>query len=276
MKYKVYVVGGDLAYSNLLTLDYEISSLDKADIVLFTGGEDVFPELYNQPTGKFTYVNSSRDLKELDVFQMIKGSGKLLLGICRGAQFLTVASGGSLIQHVSGHAGPNHLINIIDENRDVEITSTHHQMMFPFVMDPSEYKIIAKSSERVSKTYLNGRDNEEHLPVNFVEPEIVFYNKTNCLCIQGHPEYMNKGSKAVAFINQLIIELLDGIQVKDIHEEVENEIPRVEFNDNGEFNQFVKNRYRGIEIQNFEPVAAPINLGAKINDVDNIFFDLVN
>jgi hypothetical protein len=107
-------------------------------------------------------------------------------------------SGGKLIQHVNGHSG-NHTIHFKDSikeyyqlnNRlyEYEITSTHHQMMFPYnIRNKKDYEILAWSSKFRSKTYLNGKNEEISLPENFVEPEIIYYPETYSLCIQGHPE----------------------------------------------------------------------------------------
>src|SRR5690606_26079714 len=114
------------------------------DIALFTGGEDVDPSLYGQNVGNNTFINVKRDSQEKSLYHILHPK-TLKLGICRGSQFLTVMSGGSLIQHVEGHGG-NHLITVVDthpldkEEIDIfrvdpdrfmtmEITSTHHQMM---------------------------------------------------------------------------------------------------------------------------------------------------
>ena len=137
---------------------------------------------------------------------------------------LTVLSGGGLIQHVSNHAkSGTHKIHLINEDVDIDITSTHHQMMYPFWLNKKEYDIIAKSTKDLSTTYLDGDDRERRLPQDFVECEIVYYKTTNCLCIQGHPEYMPKDSSAVRYINVLIREYLEDT-VETISRVIEEEI----------------------------------------------------
>ena len=206
---KVYVVGGDNSYANLFLDKIKlVENVKDANVVLFTGGEDVHPEYYGENVGGFTRTNKKRDKIECDIFN--NAFGKLCLGICRGAQFLTVASGGELVQHVTNHAiGGTHKIHLLNEGVDIDITSTHHQMMWPFYLPKNDYSILAKSTFDLSTTYLNGDNEERMLPNNFVEPEIMYYKKTNCLCIQGHPEYMPKDSSAVKYINVLIREYLE-------------------------------------------------------------------
>ena len=208
---KVYVVGGDIGYTNLFLDKIKIvDTIPEADIVLFTGGEDVNPGYYGEDTGQHTQINRKRDEIEMIQFDEARNYGKFCVGICRGAQYLTVMSNGCLIQHVTGHAIPGmHKIHLINEDVDIDITSTHHQMMYPFYLDKKDYVILAKAKYNLSSKYLNGDDCNRSLHDDFVEPEIVYYKKTNCLCIQGHPEYMPKDSSAVKYINVLIREYLE-------------------------------------------------------------------
>jgi GMP synthase-like glutamine amidotransferase len=157
------------------------------DLVLFTGGEDVDPELYGEKVGKHTYINKTRDKKERDCFNFFKGYVPML-GVCRGSQLLCVLNGGKLIQHVEGH-DREHTIIIDGNSRPVPITSTHHQMVYPFNLKNDKYKLVAYSEFYKSKTYLNGDNKEIELSKDFLEPEIVYYPNTKCLGIQGHPEY---------------------------------------------------------------------------------------
>lgn len=208
---KVYIVGDDRNYANLFLDKIEIvTDIPSANIVLFTGGEDVYPGHYGEDIGKHTNFNITRDKFEIQAFDEARKYNKFILGICRGSQILTVLSGGGLVQHVTGHAnGKMHKIHLMNEDVDIDITSTHHQMMWPFWLNKDQYQILAKSTIDLSNTYLNGDNFEKSLPDNFVESEIVYYKDTNCLCIQGHPEYMPKDSSAVRYINVLIREYLE-------------------------------------------------------------------
>jgi len=164
----------------------DVKDVKDIDLVLFTGGEDVNPAHYGENVGKFTSINKSRDDKEIDTFYRFR-EHSLLLGICRGNQLLTVLSGGKLIQHVEGH-GRDHSM-ILNNRMKYNITSSHHQMIYPFDLNEKSYELIAYSEYFQSKTYLNGDNKEVELSKNFLEPEIVYYKNTNALCIQGHPEW---------------------------------------------------------------------------------------
>lgn len=156
------------------------------DLVLFTGGEDVNPGIYNENIGKRTHINKSRDKKETDTFYKFQNHS-FMLGICRGSQMLTVLNGAKLIQHVEGHCKDHDII--LNKGLRYKITSSHHQMLYPFNLNEKDYELIAYSEYFQSKTYLNGDNEEIELPKNFLESEIVYYKHSDSLCIQGHPEW---------------------------------------------------------------------------------------
>jgi gamma-glutamyl-gamma-aminobutyrate hydrolase PuuD len=185
----------------IITKIKDVEDLPKIDLVYFTGGEDVSPDFYGQGVGKFTTFNKKRDDLEYSNFNNVfYGTPKL--GICRGAQFLTVVNGGKLIQHVTNH-NTDHNISI-NNSLEIPITSSHHQMMFPYDLPKEQYELIAHSTYFKSNTYLDGNNEEIKLPKGFLEPEIVYYPNSNSLCIQGHPEWMNPDCKTVTYINNLI------------------------------------------------------------------------
>ena len=80
---KVYVVGNDINYANFITGVKLVDNIEDANIVLFTGGEDVDPSLYGCEKHMTTYSNIERDLYEKEIFEKIKPN-QLALGICRG------------------------------------------------------------------------------------------------------------------------------------------------------------------------------------------------
>lgn len=172
------------------------------DLVLFTGGEDVNPQYYNEQIGKYTHINNNRDEKEINTFHRFRNHS-FLLGICRGSQLLTTLSGGRLIQHVEGHCRDHSMI--LNNKIRYTITSSHHQMLYPFDLNEKDYELIAHSEYFQSKTYLNGNDEEIELAKNFLEPEIVYYKNSNALCIQGHPEWSHCEKRT----SQMCLNLID-------------------------------------------------------------------
>ena len=71
-----------------------------------------------------------------------------------------------------------------------QITSTHHQMQYPFDMPKEHYTILYYAQEIPSRVQGDGVYSNV---VCGYEPEVVLYtvpNKPKCLAIQGHPEMM--------------------------------------------------------------------------------------
>jgi putative glutamine amidotransferase len=76
------------------------------DAVIVAGGGDIDPAVYGAPRHPMTEVNApDRDTWELAVTQAAVRQGVPLLGVCRGAQMLNIACGGTLHQHIPDLVG---------------------------------------------------------------------------------------------------------------------------------------------------------------------------
>ena len=117
-------------------------------------------------------------------------------------------NGGNLIQDCAGHAlYETHFIT--DGDILVSITSTHHQMQYPFVIPSDEYDLLYWA-QPVRSPYYDG-DGIDHVPY---ESEIVYYHrkgKPNCLAIQGHPEMMRKEAPVIDLLNKLVTQCLTDV-----------------------------------------------------------------
>lgn len=215
---KVYVVGSDYHYADFIYNHIITNNLEEANIVLFTGGEDVSPEMYGEVAIPETYCNPIRDDYELSIFNEVNSETQICVGICRGAQFLTVANGGKLIQHVDKHAiRGTHAIHIEDDST-INITSTHHQMMYPFELDNDDY--IVNAHAHLKPTTIKTQTCNRDWIINCYEPEIVTYrcdDKPKCIAIQGHPEIMSSDSDAVKYCNSLIQNVLSKNNIEFIN-----------------------------------------------------------
>lgn len=207
---KVYVVGEAKHYADFINNIELVDNITNADIVVFTGGEDVDPSLYGAKKHLMTYSNLVRDLYEKKMFEKVTPK-QLVVGVCRGSQFLCVMNGGKLAQHVTGHGiFHTHIIWNPQTMMSYDITSTHHQMQYPYNLDPKDYTVLYKAYGNMSKDY-EGDDIEKAEYWDKGEPEIVLYHKNNmpkCIAIQGHPEYMRKESPVVKMLNTLINDTL--------------------------------------------------------------------
>tara|TARA_R100001086_G_scaffold249777_1_gene190907 strand:- start:32583 stop:33158 length:576 start_codon:yes stop_codon:yes gene_type:complete len=175
-----------------------VNDIYDADVVLFTGGSDVTPELYGQEKHPATMSCSKRDEEECKIFQMCYLRAIPMVGICRGAQFLNVMSGGSMFQDVSGHTLGDHEINT-SCGLNFEVTSTHHQMMKP----SDEGILLATANESLwREEVIEGNISRDTWDNN--DAEAVFYPKTRCFCYQPHPEFLEIDSQCQEYFFDMI------------------------------------------------------------------------
>lgn len=75
------------------------------DGLLLPGGDDIDPSRYGEPRHEKCGVSSAlRDEAEWKMLEAFLLTGKPILGVCRGCQFLNVYLGGTLNQHIEGHS----------------------------------------------------------------------------------------------------------------------------------------------------------------------------
>ena len=98
--------------ASVVALDASSPEADRAeafaamDGLLLSGGADVDPARYGAAVAGATGVEANRDQLEADAWAAADARGLPVLGICRGLQAMNAFAGGSLVQHVDGHAGP--------------------------------------------------------------------------------------------------------------------------------------------------------------------------
>ena len=81
-------------------------TLAAVDGLLFSGGSDLDPELYDQDPHDETFgVVRERDRAELALLEAALARDMPVLAVCRGSQVLNVARGGDLVQHLPDLVG---------------------------------------------------------------------------------------------------------------------------------------------------------------------------
>jgi gamma-glutamyl-gamma-aminobutyrate hydrolase PuuD len=81
------------------------AALATMDGLLLSGGADLNPARYGQPNRGSREIEDERDELEATAWEAARHRGIPVLGICRGFQAINVFAGGSILQHVEGHAG---------------------------------------------------------------------------------------------------------------------------------------------------------------------------
>lgn len=205
-QYRVYVIGHNRAVERIF---HEkgiplVTSIKNASIVVWTGGADVSPSLYREKAHPTTVVNKKRDQWEKACYETASDGKRLLVGICRGGQFLNVMNGGTLWQDVTGHAiGGEHPMLYMDEisptlirERPFMVNSTHHQMIVPNSRAGVVWGKAGMSTRKTAGFRLNNGEGDYFTihphPGHQSDCEICWYPRTKSLCFQPHPEYNHK------------------------------------------------------------------------------------
>lgn len=191
---------GSSYYKPFSHIGIETSKIDDMEkggvrLVVFTGGEDVTPDIYGEIKHPKTYCNPARDKKEKEFFDKAVKLKIPIVGICRGSQFICANSGGKLVQHITGHHSSHDLMT--DDGRTIRVSSTHHQMQLP----PKSARPIAWADPRLSQTY-EGSPGQLMYPE--IEYDVVYYPNTNALGLQYHPEMMSTMSDGFKYCKELI------------------------------------------------------------------------
>lgn len=207
-----------------------VHDMQDADVVIFTGGEDIDPSIYGEKPNKTTNFNKVRDDYEINKFIEAVDSNLPIVGICRGAQFCCAMSGGTLIQDVTKHNQGAHQITSTKDNKTYFMTSSHHQMMYPYNMDTDDYELLAFANlrgnyyDQYNMPYLTKQNVLLNEWPHFAEPEIVFFTKSNVLAIQGHPEWFDLKNiphfRTAQYLTDLFFEKFENLSNKQLkHEE---------------------------------------------------------
>ena len=178
-------------------------SLDGADALILWGGTDVHPSFYKEKAHRKTQTSHLsdipiRDQVEWHLMREAYKRGLPIIGVCRGAQFLCVFAGGSLIQDVTNH-NTGHDITT-HAGKTYYAPADHHQMML--VDGVADYQLLAWSEKR-STHYENGDEQAIQLQQT-VDPEVVYFPKVKGFAIQPHPEW---GPTGTEFNNWIVEEL---------------------------------------------------------------------
>ncbi len=186
---------GIIHRSNIRLSDYA----KHLDGLVLQGGADVAPETYGEaPLDPNWAGDRVRDVYEMELLHEFVEAGKPVLGICRGAQLINVAHGGTLYQDIKTlmpdsfehrserHYDANmHAISIVPDTglaelfpgqQNARVNSIHHQA----VKDLGRDLVIEARSE----------------PDQMIEA-IRWTGEGYVFGVQWHPEFLNPGDQSV-------------------------------------------------------------------------------
>lgn len=181
------------------------TALSLCDGLILSGGQDVYPLNYGEePHRAIGEVLPERDDFDYGLYRLAKERKMPVLGICRGAQIIATAEGGSLYQdlsmikdalkHSQGHSPsmPSHHITVSGGTKlhgilgadRATVNSFHHQV----IRDPGKDMIIsAKADDGVIEAI-------EHKDADFI------------MAVQWHPEMMHATSDQMLGIFRALVQ----------------------------------------------------------------------
>jgi putative glutamine amidotransferase len=118
----------------------------RLDALVVAGGQDVDPRAYgSQPTAGNTRLDPQRDAFEIGLVVAALEQDVPLLGICRGAQLINVALGGTLVEDLRAVQGIDHTLVLYPPDARVA--------MF-LAVDVLQYDVVLASTLRGHKRVL--------------------------------------------------------------------------------------------------------------------------
>ena len=171
--------------------DYSVARLQEAlsciDVLLLSGGGDIDPRRYGaSPTTTLDEIDWQRDQTELQAMEWALKAEVRVLGICRGAQMLTVATGGTLIQDLPAAGFEQH----IDPRHDRGYAVLFHSLKVQ--PDTVTAEMVGDLTE-VNSHHHQAVDSPGHLltPTAWTGDGVIeALEGPNLLALQWHPEFL--------------------------------------------------------------------------------------
>jgi putative glutamine amidotransferase len=185
------------------------------DGLILQGGADVSPKSYGEIPLKPEWSGDyTRDCYEISLLLEFLAVRKPVLGICRGAQILNVAMGGTLYQDIETQIPGSlrhrnaevydqnfHRVNFADESwlqkiypgasTEIQVNSIHHQS-------------IRKTGNKVNIAAT--------CPADGVIEAIRLDSETFAAAVQWHPEFMNSSDPSLLDSTPLLENFLDHVR----------------------------------------------------------------
>ncbi|WP_334332585.1 MULTISPECIES: gamma-glutamyl-gamma-aminobutyrate hydrolase family protein [unclassified Companilactobacillus] len=170
----VLAAGGIPVGLPYLPVDKINQLVEKMDGIIFSGGPDIDPSFMGEePIPQLRVTNRDRDLFEIALIRTAVAKKIPIFGICRGAQMIDVALGGTLYQdlptqysgkllkHEQSAPGdqPTHFVRVDFNSKlyksigdNVYVNSRHHQAIKSV---PDHLKVVATASDGVIEAIEN-------------------------------------------------------------------------------------------------------------------------
>ena len=168
------------------------------DGILFTGGGDLEPTIYDPEDRGSDGIDPDRDQLELGLARRAADAGLPMFGICRGQQVINVALGGGLLQDVGEHSQEaarnevTHRVEVAPNSRLadlvgplVEVNNFHHKVVDQ-ERDSKGLRVSAFSAD--GRRFIEGLESEDG----------------RILAVQWHPEELTDREEARSLFKRLV------------------------------------------------------------------------
>lgn len=183
-------------------------ALGRIDVLLLSGGGDIDPRRYGRnPVATLGDIDWERDSTELSAVDWALTNDRRVLGICRGAQLLAVATGGTLIQDLPASGYEQH----IDPRHD----HGYAALMHPVKTQPESLtsKILDGLSEVNSHHHQAVESPGEFLKATAWTGDgaVEALEGPNVLGVQWHPEFIISRDHRHARVFQWLVSGEEGL-----------------------------------------------------------------
>ena len=224
---KVFVVGYGSGYASWIQDKILVEDIEEADVIVFTGGQDINPKIYGCQQHETTYFSQSRDDFELSMYHQVRPD-QICYGACRGAQLGAALNGAILVQDVENHwCSGTHYITVFNDNSTMEyfdeigikaedylqVPSLHHQMIYPYDLSEKDCTLMYVSKTNRSSYYHGDKIDKRKINIlrELGEPEVMIFHKENepvFFGVQGHPEMLRSDHPTNIEFNKILRALI--------------------------------------------------------------------
>lgn len=193
--------------------DEAAKALEGCSGLLLTGGPDVDPEHYQQPEKRALCqpADANRDAMELAVIRKALDLRMPVLGICRGAQILNVAYGGTLVADIPSQLQTETVhtqTEGVDARHAIEVEGGSLIRKLCRAMDGEVNSAHHQSVETLAPPFTTAATSTDGVIEAFEWADGTLGGKPFLLAVQWHPERMDYASPfslpiAQAFTNEV-------------------------------------------------------------------------
>ncbi len=199
--------GGIIHRSDIHVADY----VDELDGLILQGGADVSPTTYGEmPMQPVWGGDRVRDVYEIELLHGFVDQGKPVLGVCRGAQIINVAFGGTLYQDIETQlpgARRHFNVDLYDRNyHEIDIASgSRLAALYPGLATARVNTI----HHQAVRTLGDDMVAEAHAAGDQVIEAIRWTGPSYVFGVQWHPEFHEPGAKDLLDSQPIMLEFLD-------------------------------------------------------------------